>query len=209
VLHARHVDDAHGRGLYPGGQVDLLLQLRGDRGNDILGLRNPITADPAGGLRVQLGAPSLASSDDRREQVIVSANDRAKIGAQPPLPPEEQFGVAQFILSDFDATAAAWESTRRGDPRASTRVTAVGWTPYRTLWAHYFRGTTRVRSVRIGALTGPCRDLTRTVRQFPFRPVPAGTWRVYFSPSQVFDRQGVWVRSPQFVVPRSKALPAT
>ena len=41
----------------------------------------------------------------------------------------------------------------------------------------------------------------------PFRPVRAGQWTVYFSPTQVFDRGDAWIRV-RVRVPRSKAVPA-
>lgn len=74
-----------------------------------------------------------------------------------------------------------------------------------TLYAHYYRGTTRVRTVRIGALTGPCGDLRKTVPQFPFARVKAGEWRVFFSATAVLDKQrDDWLRRT-VTVPRAKA----
>jgi len=47
--------------------------------------------------------------------------------------------------------------------------------------------------VRIGALQGACGDLTKRIRQFPFRPVAAGAWTIRFTGSQVFDKRDMWI----------------
>jgi hypothetical protein len=44
------------------------------------------------------------------------------------------------------------------------------------------------------------------MREFPFRPVAAGSWTVRFSPSQVFDPDGYWTGYRDVVVPRRRAV---
>lgn len=90
--------------------------------------------------------------------------------------------------------------------RAVANEGSFGWaTTGSSLYAHYYRGTTRIRTVRIGALTGACGDLRKTVRQFPFRGVKAGQWRIFFSATAVLDkRNDDWLRRT-VTVPRSKA----
>ena len=85
-------------------------------------------------------------------------------------------------------------------------IDTYGWTADGdTLYAHYYSGTTHVRTARIGAVTGPCGDLPKTVRQFPFRRVRAGQWRVFFSATRVLDKQrDNWIRRT-IVVPRRGA----
>ena len=120
--------------------------------------------------------------------------------------PTEVAASVQVTLSQWAVGVRAW-SNGRGDPKASSDFIGVGWEPFRRIWAHYFLANKRVRSIRIGAVGGPCGDLAKRIRQFPFRPVRPGQWSVYFSPSQFFDRRGAWIRY-RVVVPRSKAVPA-
>jgi hypothetical protein len=184
-----------GGGYTPGGQVVFLAALAGDRGrSDALPLGSPFAAGPAGALNARVAAPDLATERDLRETLTITASDQVRAGAQPPLPPAEQSGTVTVTLSTFGLGVRAWIDGT-GDPRASTDLVAVGWEPFRRLYAHYFLRGRRVRSLRIGALGGPCGDLRARVRQFPFRPVRAGTWTVYFSPTQRFDRRGVWIRA--------------
>jgi AAA ATPase-like protein len=63
----------------------------------------------------------------------------------------------------------------------------------------------RIKSVKIGALTVPCGNLKKPVKQFPFKGVKAGEWRVFFSDTAVLDKTSdAWIRRT-VVVPRSKA----
>ena len=56
---------------------------------------------------------------------------------------------------------------------------------------------------RVG--TGSCGNLKTQVRQFPFRGVKAGQWRIFFSDTAVLDKQrDDWIRRT-VTVPRSKA----
>jgi hypothetical protein len=196
-----------GGGYTPGGQVRFLAALKGRRGRaDALPLGTPLAADPAGAFATRLRAPALASDSDIRETLTITAGDQTKQATQPPLPPAEQAGSVQVMLSQFAVGVRAWVNGR-GDPRASTDFIGVGWEPHRRIYAHYFRGRTRVRSVRVGAVSGPCGDVFKRIRQFPFRPVRAGSWSVFFSPTRLFDRRGAWIRY-RVVVSRSKAVPA-
>jgi hypothetical protein len=193
-----------GGGYTPGAQVILLAALKGDRGSGSFPLGSPFATDAAGALTTRIAAPELASDGDLREQLTLTANDQARAQAQPPLPPAEQSGTAQVMLSQWALGVRGWIDGR-GDPRASTDFVAVGWEPFRRIYAHYFLSGTRVRSVRVGAVTGACGDLRKRIREFPFRPVRAGNWTVYFSPTKVFDRTAAWIRG-RVVVPRSAAV---
>ena len=196
-----------GAGYTPGGPIRFLGNFAGDAGNaNAVPLGSPATADPAGGLSFRLPAPALTSDRDVTETLTISANDQIKQAVLPPLPPTEQAGGVQVTLSPWAVGVRAW-ANGRGDPRASSDFVGVGWEPFRRIYAHYFLNNTRVRSIRIGAVSGPCGNLAKRIRQFPFRPVRAGQWSVYFSPSQVFDRRGAWIRY-RVTVPRSKAVRA-
>jgi len=194
-----------GSGFVPNDDVVFFLALSGQHGHQIL-YSDPYKPDATGALTTQLHAPDLASDSDREETVDLTANDQTLTGTNlSGSPPEGGFAATQFLLSRFDAVVDAWRSGR-ADPHRTGRLTVSGWEPYHAVWAHYFLGRKRVRSIRIGTAGGLCGDLTKTIRQFPFRPVKAGTWTVYFSPGQVFDRNGMWVRSKHLVVPKSKAI---
>jgi hypothetical protein len=184
-----------GAGYTPGARVVFLAALAGERGSSTsFPLGAPVAAGPGGTLSARIRAPDLASDRDVRERLTVTANDQARAGAQPPLPPAEQSGTAQVTLSAWGIAVRAWLDGR-GDPRAGSDVIAVGWEPFRRIYAHYFLRGVRVRSVRIGAVSGSCGDLRTRIRQFPFRPVRTGRWTVYFSPTQRFDRRGPWIRT--------------
>jgi hypothetical protein len=187
-------------------EVAFIFDMSGKNGRNLLfSDPNPRT-DAAGGVRATYRVPELASSDDRREQLFITANDQAKFGPDGPIgPPEESFANVTTQLSQWDVLADSWLDGQ-GDPQRAMHIEAFGWTHEKALWAHYFRGTKRIKTVRIGALQGACGDLTKRVRQFPFRPVAAGSWTIYFSGSQFFDKSKPWIRFPRVRVPVGKAV---
>jgi hypothetical protein len=195
-----------GSGFSPSAPIGFMFTLSGRKGNSVLSSDTTTPADAGGAFRTTVGMPELASSDDRREQMTITANDQSKLGPNGPIgPPEESFGVATVQLTRWDVLVDPWIA-RAGDPRRLTRFDAFGWTEEKVLWAHYFRGAKRIKSVRIGAVQGACGDLSKRMRQFPFRPVAAGTWTIYFSGSQRFDKNAAWVRYRNVRVPASKAV---
>ena len=79
--------------------------------------------------------------------------------------------------------------TRRARrPARQDEDPAYGYEPATKLWAHYVLKGKRVKTVEIGALKGPCGDLKKTIRQFPFRPVARGTYSIYFQGSRTLDK---------------------
>ena len=44
------------------------------------------------------------------------------------------------------------------------------------------------------------------MRQFPFRPVPAGRYRIRFTGTPFYDPQGFWIGYREVVVPKAKAV---
>jgi hypothetical protein len=178
-----------GAGYTPGGEVGFVFSLMGENGSKLLAARDPVIADANGAIRSVFNAPRLASSDDTREQIFTSASDQARLAdGAPPVAPEETFGVSQVELSIFDVWVDEWERGGRGDARGKTKITAYGYEPATKLWAHYVLKGKRVKTVEIGALKGPCGDLTKTIRQFPFRPVAPGTYSIYFQGSRTLDK---------------------
>jgi hypothetical protein len=76
---------------------------------------------------------------------------------------------------------------RRGRPNRPRRISAVGFTGGRTLWAHIvFRGN--VRTLKVGALKGPCRSLTARKRLFSARP-RFGRHVIHFDTSRRYRRR--------------------
>jgi hypothetical protein len=179
-----------GGGFTAGGHVDLTVQLTGRYGSNLLFAREPAFADASGAIRQVLGAPDLASSDDTQENVTITASDETRLAPDaPPTPPEETFAAATTMLSMFDVFVPAWEQGGRVNARGKTRIYAYGYEPATKLWAHYVLRGKRVKTVLVGPLTGPCGDLTKTIRQFPFTPVPAGTYSIYFQGSRFLNKR--------------------
>jgi hypothetical protein len=189
----------------PSAPIGFIFQLHGDNGSKILASDHSPKADATGALTATYRAPDLASSDDRREELFISANDQSKLGPNGPIgPPEDSFAHVSTRLSQWDVLADTWMNGR-ADPHRVVHLRAFGWTHEKTLWAHYFLGTKRIKSVRIGAVQGPCGDLTKRIRQFPFRPVAAGAWTIRFTGAQVFDKRDMWI-SYRVRVPTDKAI---
>jgi hypothetical protein len=191
-----------GHGFAPNAQVLQLLGLAPFGGGDILRtLSTTVTTDASGNFAIGLRAPQLARPADRREQGLSIFLDPGALSG--PAPPDGP--AVPWTLSGRDVKVAQWAS-RTADPARSMTVDAYGWTGgHANLYAHYYRGTTRIRSVKLGALTGVCGLLKKQVRQFPFRGVKAGEWRVFFSDTAVLDKAtDHWVRRT-VVVPRAKA----
>jgi hypothetical protein len=193
-----------GAGYTPGGQVAMLASLHGRVGNDVGMFEDPLTPDTAGAIGGRLRAPNLASSDDTEEQVTLTANDQQRIQAD--APPEEQFGAANFKLSAFGVDVAAWDAGRV-DPRKATTFAAYGFEGLGpVLYAHYLLRGKLVKTVHAGALSGDCGNLTKTMKQFPFRPVPPGDYRVEFDTSRRYSPRAEGIFIPHVKVSRSKAV---
>jgi hypothetical protein len=104
--------------------------------------------------------------------------------------------IVHWTLSAWGVRIPEWNTSSVANPRRKMTVDALGWTNLGpSLYAHYFRGSTKVKSVKLGALTGDCRDLKTRVRQFPFKGVKPGQWTVDFSTTAVFDKRAdAWSR---------------
>ena len=182
-----------GAGYTPGASVGLTFQLAGPRGNNTFA-KNPLAADPAGGIAGNLPAPDVASDSDLREMVTLTATD-----------PSTATATTQFLLTQVGVSVNPW-FTGRANPRALTTFRIIGWEPLRRVYVHYFLRGKRLKTVALGAVSGPCGDLTRKLRQFPFRPVPPGHYAIRFSGSRTFDPEGFYATYRDVVVPKSKAV---
>ena len=148
------------------------------------------TADAAGNISLLLRTPELASRDDVVETVVAAATDQQQAAqGVPPLV------TTQWSISLFDAFVGAWEGGR-AHPRETTTFYAFGFGAVggKTLYAHYLLGGKLRKTVTIGRLTGRCGNLRIRMREFPFRPVPAGVWRVEIDASRTYPNS-----SPAFV----------
>jgi len=192
-----------GRGFAPNASVLQIAGLTAPGGNQVLrALTATITTDASGGFRVIFRAPQLGRASDRTEDGVSIFTDPAVL-QNPSATPSGP--AVPWTLSARDVKIAQWVD-RVADPAGTMGVDSTGWTRgHANLYAHYFRGTTRIRSVKLGALTGPCGTFKRRVKEFPFKGVKAGEWRVFFSDAAVLDKaKDPFVRRT-VVVPRSKA----
>jgi hypothetical protein len=191
-----------GRGFAPNAQVGEFVGFfaPGGGGDPLRSLGATITTDASGSFTIALRAPQLARRSDRTEDALSLFLDPGLVASPPTMVPS-----AEWTLSARDIKIAQW-ANRIGDPARSMTVDTYGWTGGRTnLYAHYYRGTTRIRSAKVGALTGACGNLKKQVKQFPFKRVKAGEWRVFFSTTPVLDKQrDTWLRKT-LIVPRSRA----
>jgi hypothetical protein len=191
-----------GSGYSPGAQVTVVASLLSSFGNQY-GAFDPITSGADGSISEKLRAPELASDRDTEETMALAGEDPL---ADQNLPEEDRFGAAAFKLSIFDFFVDAWDS-RKVDPRKTTTFTAYGFEGLGpVVYAHYVLGGKLKKTVRIGALSGDCGNLSKTMKQFPFRPVPAGDWRVDFDTSQRYVQHAGGIRFPHVKVSAKKAV---
>jgi hypothetical protein len=171
---------ATGTGFTPGAQVSEAVNLLAGTAQTPLGtLLEPVVTTASNGMFTrQVKAPNLVRVDDERERATSVFADAAKTASVP------------WTLSEWALNVPQWEGDGIANPRRTMTVEALGWTDLGpTLYAHYFHAGTRVKTVRIGRLTGDCRDLRKRVHQFPFKAVAAGRWAVYFSTTRRLDRE--------------------
>ncbi len=178
-----------GGGYTPGGTVAMLFGVTSENGSAIFAAVDPTPADAAGAIIDRFEAFGLPSDRDTRAEVTVTANDQTRIEAGAPI--EEQFGTTTFVLSAFGIRL----ERRRLDPRGRMTVRAAGFTNSRRLYLHYVFGGKRRATVALGAVRGPCGDLTARVRQFPMDRPAAGTWELYVSSGRrSYGRRDEWAR---------------
>jgi hypothetical protein len=177
-----------GQGYTPNGDVNLLFVA-----NDVFGTF-AAKADAAGAFSASVRAPALKvfKAKPPAVDVFVSANDAAKMGPDGPIgPPEETFAATQVRITEWDTTVKAFSKAVRAGQRVTVKTT--GWTDAgNTLYVHYRRGGRTVRSEKIGALKGPCRDLTKSFKAFAFANAKPGEYAVRFSTAPKFSAKDRW-----------------
>jgi hypothetical protein len=146
----------------------------------------PLTTDDQGGFTRKLHAPDLQDAGDRQEPALGAFADQANPSA--PV-------MARWTLSAWTLRIKEW-SDHVAKPGRSMTIDTYGWTTESgTLYAHYYRGTTHVKSVRIGATTGDCGNLKVKVPQFPVKKVKAGAYTLYVSRTASLDKaHDDWLR---------------
>jgi hypothetical protein len=152
------------------------------------------TADAAGALAYTGRAPNLDDfgASPPRVRLQASATDQTTHGA-----------TTAFTLSDWDLLILPWETSTpaRGKPGRMVTLRTYGWTSLSgTLYAHYVRRGLLLHTVALGRLRGSCGDLTRKMREFPFRPVPAGRYVVQFDVRPRYVNRGPRLGYPRGVV---------
>jgi len=196
--------NASGGGYTAGGEVRMYMSVFSRGGDKFYFRPDPLVADPAGNISDRLQAPDLSLNDDIVEDAALVANDQQMVDQG--LPPDESAGFAPFKLSIFGVFVAPWDS-HKVDPKKVTTLRAYGFEGLGpVLYAHYFLKGKLKKTVRIGALTGDCGNLTKKMKQFPFRPVPAGDYRIDFDTSRAYLRNAEGIRYPHVKVPASKAV---
>ena len=152
-----------GTGFTPSGIVDFT------RDGDPVAADPPITALPDGTVNAGL----TVFNERGVEQRSYAATDRTN----PTLT-----AAAPVTVSELDVNMLP----RSGEPSEPRRIAAVGFTRGSTLWAHIvFKG--KVRNLKIGALKGDCRNLTKRKRLFGASP-PFGRHLIHFDASRRFRR---------------------
>jgi hypothetical protein len=157
----------------------------------------PVATDASGAFTRHIAAPTLMRASDREEGVMSSYTDQANT---------DDPAFVQWTLSNWDVNVL-----RKGKRPQTARmqVDAFGWTAQGSrLYAHYYRQGRKGKTVTVGALGGPCGNLLRTVRMFPFTAKP-GQWKIYFSATRTLDKVADgWVSFAYKVGARSIAVRA-
>jgi hypothetical protein len=198
-------------GLTPAGPVKFDLVSNGR----LLSSTSTQPAAPDGTYRIAAPSPSSVTDkwfpDQATETIPLSmtVTDLTRLNGGLPATSPDVAATASVTFSRWNVFIGT-PGGRVPRPRDRIRFRAVGWTTVigRPIFVHYIRGRTDVHAERLGVLRGPCGTFTRTLqRAFPFRPVPAGRYRLLFNTSPSPNR------APQLftrliTVPKRDAIPA-
>ena len=194
---ARDVIGLAGSGYTPGGHVALFFaSSSGGFG------QSQATAGADGSFSTTVLAPTLGEFNAWPPgfTLSITANDTARQGA----PDEPAVAATSVTVSDWWVDVPPWGGLPAyARPRRMTTISAYGWT---TLYVHYVRGRRLIRTLRLGELTGACGSLSLRMRQFPFRPVRAGTYRVQFDTTRAYRRKDSWTAYPRVTVRAKDAV---
>ena len=183
----------NGTGFTPGGAVQLLFSSLSTQ--QVLGTYD-VTADEAGAIGDWINTPDpddVLRPTQWSGALGVAANDQIRIQAGGS--PEQQFAGTSFTLSRWEVQV---EQPNGARVRAAKpmKVTAVGYTYAlgKPLYLHYTRAGKRMKSIRLGRLTGDCGDRrTRLARALP-RGLRPGRYKLVFNTSAANAPRtpGIW-----------------
>ena len=188
-----------GEGYTPGGEVALTVSVLGADGGQGRFLFDT-EADSAGKIAMTLKAKRIPS-EESPATVLLAATDQEQAQQGPP-----PLTATRWQLENFEAFVFPWYRGI-GTPHGRAHFEMSGFTleTGRTLYAHYlFHGKLR-KTVAVGRLTGPCGDLSKTAREFPFRPVRAGIWSIKVDASRRYPNHSVGRMYPHIRVSRADA----
>jgi hypothetical protein len=183
-----------GGGYPPNDRVQVDYREFGPNGGDEFG--TSLDADGAGNIAARMKTPDLGSNDDTQETVELTA-----------VSGDDQGASIRFKASILDAYVGPWES-HKGNPRKRTTFYGYGFGANggKKLYAHYvLRGKLR-KTVAIGKVHGVCGDVTKKARQFPFRPVPAGSYNIKLDASTRWPNNSEGYTYKQVKVSKKRAV---
>ena len=167
-----------GSGFTPGGAVEIT----GTYADGEAAGRFEVTATPGGSISSVSDTPEIGTV---RDSLTITARDvrASEAGA----PPEQTTASVVARLSSFGAWFRPWNTTgpARGRPGRARRLEVDGFIRGpRVLYVHYRLRGRVVKTLRVGRLSGPCGSLRTRFREFDFKGVRPGTYRVRFSQSR-------------------------
>jgi hypothetical protein len=175
-----------GSGFTPSGKVTISLER--DTGEVLDSDEERPQAGPDGSLAGTFGVANETgwfTGQQTRFRMTLRAVDQTRRDAGQPLSSPDVTATTSFVFSRWNVGIAS--AGGRIAPRRRFRWKAFGYTNAvgKPLYAHWVRGRRRVFTKRLGVLRGPCGDRGgRLARGFPFRPVPAGSYKVSFNTSR-------------------------
>ena len=172
-----------GAGFTPGGPVQLIFTSLSTQ--LMLGTYD-VTADEGGAIADWVDTPDpddALKPEHWSGPLGVAANDQIRIEAGGP--PEQQLAGASFTLSRWEVQLDLPNDTPKVRAAKPMRVTAVGFTHAigKPLYIHYTRAGKRLKSIRLGRLTGDCGDRTKTLKRGLPRGLRRGRYKLVFNAS--------------------------
>ena len=195
-----------GSGFTPSGPVELNMFVQTGPLIETLGSFTT-AADAAGAIDVQPEMPPFLLE---RGTGLIMAIDTTL--ANQGLPLEQSSFTLSVEVSQWQLAIQRWGgSTARGKPGRRTKVDTIGWigTASTTLYAHYLRGSKLVKTTRVGPLTGNCADFAGRMKEFPFRRVKAGNYRVVFDTTRAYPNDDANIAFRRVKVARGTTISAT
>jgi hypothetical protein len=175
-----------GDGYTPGSEVDLSFTIVGASGG--VGGDALITqADDAGRVDMKTSGPQLPWKESPATVFLTATDSQQAAG-----PGDPALASTEFRLENFDAWVPLW-NRGIGKPGRRARFALTGFTleTGRTVYVHYVRNGRLRKTVAVGQVKGACGDLFKSVKQFPFRPVPAGRWSMKVDTKRQYPNHAV------------------